>query len=142
MSTDSITIPPDVAAHVLFHYGRDGGYQAGSFTTALLAVMGTADPSNLDRLAAGFPDYVAAVTAIQYDPDGVERLQAIVRGDVVSKESADPQCPEALFSQTPAPCSAASSATTTTGTRPPPVPNGASPPAPRQKFRGEPPRLP
>jgi hypothetical protein len=98
MSTDSITIPPDVAAHVLFHYGRDGGYQAGSFTTALLAVMGTADPSNLDRLAAGFPDYVAAVTAIQYDPDGVERLQAIVRGDVVSKESADPQCPEALFS--------------------------------------------
>lgn len=97
MNTDSPTIPPDVAAHVLFHYGRDGGYQAGSFTTALLTAMGTADPSNLDRLAAGFPAYVAAVTAIQYDPDGVERLQAIVRGEVISKESADPQCPEALF---------------------------------------------
>lgn len=99
MSTSSPTIPPDVAAHVLFHYGRDGGYQAGSFTTALLTAMGTADPSNLDRLAAGFPDYVAAVTAIQYDPDGVERLQAIVRGEVVTKESAAPQCPEALFNR-------------------------------------------
>jgi hypothetical protein len=84
MSLSSPTIPPDVAAHVLFHYGRDGGYQAGSFTTALLNAMGTADPSNLDRLAAGFPDYVAAVTAIQYDPNGVQRLQAIVRGEVAA----------------------------------------------------------
>lgn len=80
MSTSSPTIPPDVAAHVLFHYGRDGGYQAGSFTTALLSAMGTADPSNLDRLAAGFPEYVAAITAIQYDPAGVERLQDIAAG--------------------------------------------------------------
>jgi hypothetical protein len=97
LSTNSPTIPPDVAAHVLFHYGREGGYQAGSFTTALLAAMGTADPSNLDRLALGFPEYVAAVTAIQYDPDGVAHLQAIVQGEAVSKESAAPQCPEALF---------------------------------------------
>jgi hypothetical protein len=80
MSTSSPTIPPDVAAHVLFHYGREGGYQAGSFTTALLSAMGTADPSNLDRLTAGFPEYVAAVTAIQYDPNGVERLQDIAAG--------------------------------------------------------------
>lgn len=84
MSTSSPTITPDVAAHVLFHYGRDGGYQAGSFTTALLNAMGTADPANLDRLAAGFPEYVAAVTAIHYDPDGVERLQRIVRGEVAA----------------------------------------------------------
>lgn len=97
MSTSSPTIPPDVAAHVLFHYGREGGYQAGSFTTALLNAMGTADPTNLDRLAAGFPGYVAAVTAIQYDPDGVERLQAIVRGETVSAEAAAPQCPSALL---------------------------------------------
>ncbi|MFD1277370.1 hypothetical protein ACFQ51_52390 [Streptomyces kaempferi] len=55
-----------------------------SFTTALLTAMGTADPTNLDRLAAGFPDYVAAVTAIQYDPDGVARLQAIVQGEVAA----------------------------------------------------------
>lgn len=80
MATSSPTITPDVAAHVLFHYGRDGGYQAGSFTTNLLNAMGTADPGNLDRLATGFPEYVAAVTAIQYDPNGVQRLQDIAAG--------------------------------------------------------------
>jgi hypothetical protein len=84
MDRSSPTIPPDVAAHVLFHYGCDGGYQAGSFTTSLLTTMGMADPSNLDKLAAGFPEYVAAVTAIQYDPAGVERLQAIARGEVAA----------------------------------------------------------
>lgn len=89
MNTSSPTIPPDVAAHVLFHYGRDGGYQAGSFTTALLTAMATADPSNLDRLAAGFPEYVAAVTAIQYDPHGVERLQDIAAGRCTRCKQAD-----------------------------------------------------
>lgn len=80
MNTSNPTIPADVAAHVLFHYGREGGYQAGSFTTALLTAMGTADPSNLDKLALGFPGYVAAVTAIHYDPNGIERLQDIAAG--------------------------------------------------------------
>jgi len=80
MNITSPTIPADVAAHVLFHYGREGGYQAGSFTTSLLTTMGTADPKNLDRLAAGFPEYVAAIAAIQYDPDGVARLQALAAG--------------------------------------------------------------
>jgi len=97
MSTNSPTIPPDVAAHVLFHYGREGGYQAGSFTTDLLSAMGKADPTNLDRLALGFPEYVAAVTAIQYDPDGVANLQRIAAGDASAEESPVPQCPEALF---------------------------------------------
>jgi hypothetical protein len=84
MSTSNATITPDVAAHVLFHYGRAGGYQAGSFTTALLSAMGTADEANLDKLAASFPEYVAAVTAIQYDPAGVEHLQRIVRGEAAA----------------------------------------------------------
>jgi hypothetical protein len=80
MNTNSPTIPADVAAHVLFHYGHDGGYQAGSFTTSLLTTMAMADPANLARLLPGFPEYVAAVTAIQYDPNGVERLQDIAAG--------------------------------------------------------------
>lgn len=80
MSTNHPRIPADVAAHVLFHYGREGGYQAGSFTTALLSAMGTADPSNLDRLAAGFPEYVAAVTAIRYDRNGIAHLRDIAAG--------------------------------------------------------------
>ena len=81
MSINSPTIPADVAAHVLWHYGREGGYQPGSFTEQLLTCIGMADPSNLDRLAAGFPEYVAAVTAIQYDPQGIERLQRIAAGE-------------------------------------------------------------
>lgn len=84
MSTSSPTIPPDVAAHVLFHYGREGGYQAGSFTEQLLTTIGMADPANRNRISLGFPDYVAAVVAIQYHPDGVARLQAIVRGEVAA----------------------------------------------------------
>lgn len=80
MSTESTTktaITPEVAAHVLAHYGRDGGYHAGSFTRQLLVTMAMADPANRDRLATGFPAYVAAVTAIEYDPDGTEHLRDI-----------------------------------------------------------------
>lgn len=80
MSTSSPTIPPDVAAHVLFHYGHEGGYQAGSFTTNLITTIDMADPSNKDRLALGFPVYVAACTAMQYDPNAVAYLRDIAAG--------------------------------------------------------------
>lgn len=80
MSTSSPAIPADVAAHVLWHYGREGGLKPGSFTRQLLAAIDAADPSNKDRLAAGFPGYVAAVTAIQYDPDGVAHLRDLAAG--------------------------------------------------------------
>ena len=73
-------IPAETAAHVLFHYGRDGGYQAGSFTEQLIKTIDMADPGNRDKLAVGFPDYVAAVVAIQYDPNGVGHLQQIAAG--------------------------------------------------------------
>ena len=78
------TIPAETAAHVLFHYGRDGGYQAGTFTEQLITTIDMADPGNRDKLAAGFPDYVAAVVAIQYDPQGVTCLQQIVAGQVAA----------------------------------------------------------
>ncbi|MER7517841.1 hypothetical protein [Streptomyces sp. NPDC126499] len=78
------TIPAETAAHVLFHYGREGGYQPGSFTEQLITTIDMADPGNRDRLAAGFPDYVAAVVAIQYDPAGVTRLQQIAAGQVAA----------------------------------------------------------
>jgi hypothetical protein len=80
MSTSSPTIPADVAAHVLFHYGREGGYQAGGFTELIISAIDRADPANKAKLELGFPDYVAAVNVIQYSGTGVEYLQTIVRG--------------------------------------------------------------
>lgn len=75
------TIPAETAAHVLFHYGRPGGYQAGSFTEQLIKSIDMADEDNRDKLALGFPAYVAAVVAIQYDPNGVAALQQIASGE-------------------------------------------------------------
>lgn len=80
MSTTSPMIPADVAAHVLWHYGHDGGLKPGSFTRQLLVTIDAADLPNRDRLAAGFPAYVAAVTAIQYDPVGVAHLRDLAAG--------------------------------------------------------------
>ncbi|MFI1485685.1 hypothetical protein [Streptomyces sp. NPDC020747] len=79
MSTSSPTIPPDVAAHVLCHYGR-GGYPAGDWAEDLISLISRADDSNRDRFAAGFPDYVAAITAIKYDPNGVAHLLDLAAG--------------------------------------------------------------
>lgn len=79
MSTETPTIPAETANHVLFHFGY-GGYQAGSFTQLLIPAIAAADPANQDKLALGFPDYVAAVHAYQYDPDGIANLQRIAAG--------------------------------------------------------------
>lgn len=77
------SIDAETANHVLFHFGA-GGYQAGSFTTHLLSAFATADEVNFHRLAAAFPEYGAAVGAMQYDPHGVTNLQAIARGKEVA----------------------------------------------------------
>lgn len=71
---DTPTIPPEVAAHVLWQFDR-GGYQPGTFTQHLLSALGAADEDNFCRLADAFPEYAAAVAAIKYDPDGVAILQ-------------------------------------------------------------------
>jgi len=70
------SIPPEAACHVLNHYGH-GGYPAGSWTEKLISLLATADELNFGLLADAFPEYGAAVTAIQYDPDGIANLQRI-----------------------------------------------------------------
>lgn len=80
MSTQTPVITEETAMHVLWHYGREGGIQAGSFTQNLITTIDMADPANRDKLALGFPELVAAVTAIQYDRDGVQHLQQIAAG--------------------------------------------------------------
>lgn len=90
------TIPAETANHVLWHFGH-GGYQPGIFTQHLINALTTADPINKTKLGDAYPDYIAAVIAIQYDPDGVANLQRIAGSEEAAGENPVPQCPEALF---------------------------------------------
>lgn len=80
MSTDTPTIPAETANHVLFHYGH-GGYQAGTFTQLLIQTIDHADIVNQDKLALAYPDYVAAIHGVQYDPHGIANLKRIAAGE-------------------------------------------------------------
>ncbi|MEV5261784.1 hypothetical protein AB0L02_27560 [Streptomyces anulatus] len=71
----NITIPAEVAAHVLWSE-RQGGYPAGSFTTRLLELWGFADFTNAARLSDAWPEYGAALDLLR-TPSGVERLREI-----------------------------------------------------------------
>jgi len=96
MSTETTTIPADVAAHVLSHFGR-GGYPAGDWTETLITLIDRADMTNRAKLAAAFPDYGAAVLLAKYDEEGIATLQRILQGETTPARSDVPQCPEALF---------------------------------------------
>lgn len=76
MTTETITIPADVAAHVLSHFGR-GGYPAGDWTERLITLIDTADMVHRAKLASAFPDYGAAVLLAKYDEEGIATLQRI-----------------------------------------------------------------
>lgn len=98
MSTETPTIPAETARHVLWHYGcAGGGWQPGSCIESLITTIDRADEDNRDKLALGFPDYVAAVVAAKYDPNGIANLQRLAAGEAVAEERPAPQCPEALF---------------------------------------------
>lgn len=77
MSTENITIPPETARHVLWHYGRAGGCQPGSFTQRLMEAFDTADIDNAGILASAYPQLGAAMLAAKLDEDGIDRLKAI-----------------------------------------------------------------
>ncbi|MFE2497152.1 hypothetical protein [Streptomyces scopuliridis] len=77
------TIPAETANHVLAHFGR-GGYQAGTFTQHLIAALCAADMDNKAKLATAYPDYAAAVIAMEYDPDGAAHLQRIAAGEAAA----------------------------------------------------------
>lgn len=74
-----ITIPSEVANHVLWHENR-GGYPAGSFTTKLLDAWPFADDANAARLDSVFPKYAAAFRVLN-QRDGLELLRAIANGE-------------------------------------------------------------
>lgn len=80
MSTSSPTISREVAAHVLSHFGRPGGYPAGDWTESLISLIDRADMTHRARLLDAFPDYGAAITLAKYDENGIDTLQAIAAG--------------------------------------------------------------
>ena len=75
-------ISPEQARHVLHAYGSPGGYQAGSFTTNLIACFQSADPYNFAALARVFPGYGAAVTLAREHQDGIAILESIAAGSI------------------------------------------------------------
>lgn len=83
MARSAPTISPTVANHVLFIFG-EGGYQAGSFTTRLLATFLAADTQNFARLRTAFPDYGAALDTAQNDSNGIVKLRKIAAGQVAA----------------------------------------------------------
>lgn len=84
MSLNDTKIPAETARHVLWTFGREGGYRPGSFTQRLIELIAHADAANLARLAQAYPAEAEAVRMAQYDEDGVARLYAIATGEVAA----------------------------------------------------------
>lgn len=70
-------VTPEIAAHVLWHFGARPGFEPGSFTSQLLAAIAAADPANRERLAYGFPGYVNAYNAAQEWDTGLAMLSEL-----------------------------------------------------------------
>ena len=75
MSTNSTTIPPETARHVLWMFGHDGGYQPGTFSQKLLELLAYAPPVQMAKLALGYPVETEAVRLAKYDEDGINKLK-------------------------------------------------------------------
>ncbi|MFF4848743.1 hypothetical protein [Streptomyces sp. NPDC001194] len=73
------SIPPETARHVLAHFGH-GGVRSGRFGEQLITLIAGADQQNAARLADAFPAEAEAVRMAQYDSDGIAKLQAIANG--------------------------------------------------------------
>lgn len=77
-------ITPEVAAHVLHHFGEPGGMEPGSYVRDLILLIARADPQRRRRLALAEPAYVLAVSLAQDAADGVKALKAIATGTAVA----------------------------------------------------------
>jgi hypothetical protein len=81
MSTETTTITPEIARHVLWHYGADHGMQPGRGVQTLMVAIDAADMVTVEKYRLGFPEIVGAMLAAKNDEDGVSRLQAIAAGE-------------------------------------------------------------
>ncbi|MYU20765.1 hypothetical protein [Streptomyces sp. SID8352] len=76
MTTTNHTIPAEVAAHVLSHFGR-GGYPASDWTEALISLIDRADMVHRAKLCTAFPAYGAAIALAKYDQNGITVLRQL-----------------------------------------------------------------
>jgi hypothetical protein len=83
-------ITAENANHVLFHFAS-GGYPAGSFTTALLDLLGRADPVNAARLARSFPALRRAMFMAQDTRTGIADLRRIAASQTPPKTTVHQQ---------------------------------------------------
>lgn len=79
------SISAETARHVLFHYGRPGGYRPGSFTRKLMEAIDAADIVHTARLHTAYPELVDAMTLAANERDGIARLAAIANGTATEK---------------------------------------------------------
>lgn len=80
----------EVAQHVLWHKGDTNlGLQPGSFVTRLLQAIEVADSHNLARMSEGFPEYVAAMSAVRVEPWGLEWLRSMAKRALVPDDGLD-----------------------------------------------------
>ena len=76
----NLKVNQEIAAQVLWHFGR-GGHQPGSFVEALLKAFTRADSYNRSLLSGAYPLYGMAFTMAVDEMDGIEKLQKIYQGE-------------------------------------------------------------
>ena len=72
-------VTPETARHILWHWGRPGGAQPGSFTQKLMQAIDSADRVNTEILRVVYPGHVTALKST--DPATVTQLQRIAAGE-------------------------------------------------------------
>ena len=80
LSVNSIT--QDDARHVLYYFGKQEGWQGGSFTQKLLELLSIADLENFQKIENSFPGLAAAHYLADQERNGVEILQQISLGNL------------------------------------------------------------
>lgn len=76
-------LPIDVVRHVLWHFGDTNlGMEPGHFVSRLLVLASSADPENLAKLAAQWPEYIEAWLAVSRKPWGLDWLRGIAKAEL------------------------------------------------------------